>query len=108
MIYESTLKAMTITNNNYFAINNNSAITAEFSAAGTGFITVQDAAFGADTVINSTASYTNQGIGSEILMFGTNILANGANISTGWSKDLRIGFGTNFPTASISITSSRR
>lgn len=108
VIYESTLKAMTITNNNYFAINNNSAITAEFSAAGTGFITVQDAAFGADTVINSTASYTNQGIGSEILMFGTNILANGANISTGWSKDLRIGFGTDFPSASISITSGAK
>ena len=108
VIYESTLKAMTITNNNYFAINKNSAITAEFSAAGTGFITVQDAAFGADTVINSTASYTNQGIGSEILMFGTNILANGANISTGWSKDLRIGFGTDFPSASISITSGAK
>lgn len=108
VIYESTLKAMTITNNNYFAINNDSAITAEFSAAGTGFITVQDAAFGADTVINSTASYTNQGIGSEILMFGTNILANGANISTGWSKDLRIGFGANFPSASISITSGAK
>lgn len=108
VIYESTLKAMTITNNNYFAINKNSAITAEFSAAGTGFITVQDAAFGADTVINSTASYTNQGIGSEILMFGTNILANGANISTGWSKDLRIGFGANFPSASISITSGAK
>lgn len=108
VIYESTLKAMNITNNNYFAINNNSAITAEFSAAGTGFITVQDATFGADTVINSTASYTNQGIGSEILMFGTNILADGANISTGWSKDLRIGFGTNFPTASIYITSGAK
>ncbi len=108
VIYESTLKAMTITNNNYFAINKNSAITAEFSAAGTGFITVQDAAFGADTVINSTASYTNQGIGSEILMIGTNILANGANISTGWSKDLRIGFGANFPSASISITSGAK
>lgn len=108
VIYESTLKAMTITNNNYFAINNNSAITAEFSAAGTGFITVQDAVFGADTVINSTASYTNQGIGSEILMFGTNILANGANISTGWSKNLRIGFGTNFPSAAISITSGAK
>lgn len=108
VIYESTLKAMTITNNNYFAINKNSAITAEFSAAGTGFITVQDAAFGADTVINSTASYTNQGIGSEILMFGTNILANGANISTGWNKDLRIGFGANFPSASISITSGAK
>lgn len=108
VIYESTLKAMTITNNNYFAINNNSAITAEFSAAGTGFITVQDAAFGADTVINSTASYTNQGIGSEILMFGTNILANGANISTGWDKNLRIGFGTNFPSAAISITSGAK
>lgn len=108
VIYESTLKAMTITNNKYFAINKNSAITAEFSAAGTGFITVQDAAFGADTVINSTASYTNQGIGSEILMFGTNILANGANISTGWSKDLRIGFGANFPSANISITSGAK
>lgn len=108
VIYESTLKAMTITNNNYFAINKNSAITAEFSAAGTGFITVQDAAFGADTVINSTASYTNQGIGSEILMIGTNILANGANISTGWSKDLRIGFGANFPSANISITSGAK
>lgn len=108
VIYESTLKAMNITNNNYFAINNNSAITAEFSAAGTGFITVQDATFGADTVINSTASYTNQGIGSEILMFGTNILADGANISTGWSKDLRIGFGANFPSASISITSGAK
>lgn len=108
VIYESTLKAMTITNNNYFAINKNSAITAEFSAAGTGFITVQDAAFGADTVINSTASYTNQGIGSEILMFGTNILANGANISTGWSKDLRIGFGANAVKASISITSGAK
>lgn len=108
VIYESTLKAMTITNNNYFAINNNSAITAEFSAAGTGFITVQDAAFGADTVINSTASYTNQGIGSEILMIGTNILANGANISTGWSKDLRIGFGANVPSANISITSGAK
>lgn len=108
VIYESTLKAMTITNNNYFAINNNSAITAEFSAAGTGFITIQDAVFGADTVINSTASYTNQGIGSEILMFGTNILANGANISTGWSKDLRIGFGSNAVKASISITSGAK
>lgn len=108
VIYESTLKAMTITNNNYFAINNNSAITAEFSAAGTGFITVQDAAFGADTVINSTASYTNQGIGSEIVMFGENLLANGANISTGWSKNLRIGFGTNFPSAAISITSGAK
>ncbi len=108
VIYESTLKAMTITNNNYFAINNNSAITAEFSAAGTGFITIQDAAFGADTVINSTASYTNQGIGSEILMFGTTLLANGANISTGWSKDLRIGFGSNFPSANISITSGAK
>ena len=108
VIYESTLKAMTITNNNYFAINNNSAITAEFSAAGTGFISIQDAVFGADTVINSTASYTNQGIGSEILMFGTNILANGANISTGWSKDLRIGFGANVPSASISITSGAK
>lgn len=108
VIYESTLKAMTITNNNYFAINKNSAITAEFSAAGTGFITIQDAAFGADTVINSTASYTNQGIGSEILMFGTTLLANGANISTGWSKDLRIGFGANVPSASISITSGAK
>lgn len=108
VIYESTLKAMTITNNNYFAINNNSAITAEFSAAGTGFITIQDAVFGADTVINSTASYTNQGIGSEILMFGTTLLANGANISTGWSKDLRIGFGANFPSANISITSGAK
>ena len=108
VIYESTLKAMTITNNNYFAINNNSAITAEFSAAGTGFISIQDAVFGADTVINASASYTNQGIGSEILMFGTNILADGANISTGWSKDLRIGFGTDFPSASISITSGAK
>lgn len=108
VIYESTLKAMTITNNNYFAINKNSAITAEFSAAGTGFITVQDAVFGADTVINASASYTNQGIGSEILMFGTTLLANGANISTGWSKDLRIGFGTNFPSAAISITSGAK
>ena len=108
VIYESTLKAMTITNNNYFAINKNSAITAEFSAAGTGFITVQDAAFGADTVINSTASYTNQGIGSEILMFGTTLLANGANISTGWSKDLRIGFGANVLSANISITSGAK
>ena len=108
VIYESTLKAMTITNNNYFAINKNSAITAEFSADGTGFITVQDAAFGADTVINSTASYTNQGIGSEIVMFGENLLANGANISTGWSKNLRIGFGTNFPSAAISITSGAK
>lgn len=108
VIYESTLKAMTITNNNYFAINNNSAITAEFSAAGTGFITIQDAVFGADTVINSTASYTNQGIGSEILMFGTTLLANGANISTGWSKDLRIGFGSNAVKASISITSGAK
>ena len=108
VIYESTLKAMTITNNNYFAINKNSAITAEFSAAGIGFITIQDAAFGADTVINSTASYTNQGIGSEILMFGTTLLANGANISTGWSKDLRIGFGANFPSANISITSGAK
>ena len=108
VIYESTLKAMTITNNNYFAINNNSAITAEFSAAGTGFITIQDAVFGADTVINSTASYTNQGIGSEILMFGTTLLANGANISTGWSKDLRIGFGSNAVKANISITSGAK
>ena len=108
VIYESTLKAMTITNNNYFAINNNSAITAEFSAAGTGFISIQDAVFGADTVINASASYTNQGIGSEILMFGTTLLANGANISTGWSKDLRIGFGANVPSASISITSGAK
>lgn len=108
VIYESTLKAMTITNNNYFAINKNSAITAEFSAAGTGFISIQDAVFGADTVINASASYTNQGIGSEILMFGTTLLANGANISTGWSKDLRIGFGTNFPSAAISITSGAK
>lgn len=102
-IYESTLKALTITNNGYFAVNGKSAISAEFSAAGTGFISIQDAVFGADTVINASASYTNQGIGSEIVMFGHNRL-NGANISTGWSKDLRIGFGTNFPYADISIT----
>ena len=108
VIYESTLKAMTITNNNYFAINNNSAITAEFSAAGTGFISIQDAVFGADTVINASASYTNQGIGSEILMFGTTLLANGANISTGWDKNLRIGFGSNAVKASISITSGAK
>ncbi len=108
VIYESTLKAMTITNNKYFAINKNSAITAEFSAAGTGFITIQDAAFGADTVINASASYTNQGIGSEILMFGTTLLANGANISTGWDKNLRIGFGSNAVKASISITSGAK
>lgn len=108
VIYESTLKAMTITNNNYFAINGTSAITAEFSAAGTGFISIQDAVFGADTVINASASYTNQGIGSEILMFGTTLLANGANISTGWSKDLRIGFGSNAVKASISITSGAK
>ena len=108
LVYKSTLKAMTITNNNYFAINGTSAITAEFSAAGTGFITIQDAVFGADTVINASASYTNQGIGSEILMFGTNILADGANISTGWSKDLRIGFGSNAVKASISITSGAK
>ncbi len=108
VIYESTLKAMTITNNNYFAINKNSAITAEFSAAGTGFISIQDAVFGADTVINASASYTNQGIGSEILMFGTTLLANGANISTGWDKNLRIGFGSNFPSAAISITSGAK
>ena len=108
LVYKSTLKAMTITNNNYFAINGTSAITAEFSAAGTGFITIQDAVFGADTVINASASYTNQGIGSEIVMFGENLLANGANISTGWSKNLRIGFGTNFPSAAISITSGAK
>ena len=108
VIYESTLKAMTITNNNYFAINKNSAITAEFSAAGTGFISIQDAVFGADTVINASASYTNQGIGSEILMFGTTLLANGANISTGWDKNLRIGFGSNAVKASISITSGAK
>ncbi len=108
VIYKSTLKAMTITNNGYFAINGTSAITAEFSAAGTGYISIQDAVFGADTVINASASYTNQGIGSEILMFGTTILANGANISTGWDKNLRIGFGSNFPSAAISITSGAK
>lgn len=108
VIYESTLKAQTVTNNGYFAINGTSAISAEFSAAGTGFISMQDAVFGADTVINASASYTNQGIGSEILMFGENLLANGANISTGWSKNLRIGFGTNFPSAAISITSGAK
>ncbi len=108
VIYESTLKAQTVTNNGYFAINGTSAITAEFSAAGTGFISIQDAVFGADTVINASASYTNQGIGSEILMFGTTLLANGANISTGWDKNLRIGFGSNAVKASISITSGAK
>lgn len=108
LVYKSTLKAQTVTNNNYFAINKNSAITAEFSAAGTGFISIQDAVFGADTVINASASYTNQGIGSEILMFGTTLLANGANISTGWDKNLRIGFGSNAVKASISITSGAK
>lgn len=108
VIYKSTLKALTVTNNGYFAVNGISSITAEFAAAGTGFITLQDAVFGADTVINASASYTNQGIGSEILMFGANTLANGAKVSTGWSKDLKIGFGTNFPTASIYITSGAK
>ena len=108
VIYKSTLKALTVTNNGYFAVNGISSITAEFAAAGTGFITLQDAVFGADTVINASASYTNQGIGSEIVMFGANTLANGAKVSTGWSKDLRIGFGTNFPTASIYITSGAK
>ena len=108
VIYKSTLKALTVTNNGYFAVNGISSITAEFAAAGTGFITLQDTVFGADTVINASASYTNQGIGSEIVMFGANTLANGAKVSTGWSKDLRIGFGTNFPTASIYITSGAK
>lgn len=108
LVYKSTLKAQTVTNNGYFAINGTSAITAEFSAAGTGFISIQDAVFGADTVINASASYTNQGIGSEILMFGTTLLANGANISTGWDKNLRIGFGSNAVKASISITSGAK
>lgn len=108
MVYKSTLKALTVTNNGYFAVNGISSITAEFAAAGTGFITLQDTVFGADTVINASASYTNQGIGSEILMFGANTLANGAKVSTGWSKDLKIGFGTNFPTASIYITSGAK
>lgn len=91
---------------NYGAVNVTGASTldAEFMAAGTGLLNLNSVAFGSGTSVNDTASYTNNTIGSEIVMTGTNTLTDGAFVSTGWSKNFRLGYETGTESDSLEIT----
>lgn len=91
---------------NYGAVNVTGASTldAEFMAAGTGLLNLNSVAFGSGTSVNDTASYTNNTIGSEIVMTGTNTLTDGAFVSTGWSKNFRLGYETGTENDSLEIT----
>lgn len=91
---------------NYGAVNVTGASTldAEFMAAGTGLLNLNSVAFGSGTSVNDTASYTNNTIGSEIVMTGTNTLTDGAFVSTGWSKNFRLGYETGTESDSLEIS----
>lgn len=101
----STLNAATVTlTDGKLNVTGNATLAAEFMAAGTGLLNLNSVAFGSGTSVNDTASYTNNTIGSEIVMTGTNTLTDGAFVSTGWSKNFRLGYNTGTESDSLEIT----
>lgn len=100
----SSLTAETITNYGAVNVTGASTLDAEFMAAGTGLLNLNSVAFGSGTSVNDTASYTNNTIGSEIVMTGTNTLTDGAFVSTGWSKNFRLGYETGTESDSLEIS----
>lgn len=103
-ISSATATFATLTNAGTVNVTGAVNVDAEFMAAGTGLLNLNSVAFGSDTSINDTASYTNNTIGSEIVMTGTNTLTDGAFVSTGWSKNFRLGYKTDTENDSLEIT----
>ena len=103
-VENSSLTADAITNYGAVNVTGASTLDAEFMAAGTGLLNLNSVAFGSGTSVNDTASYTNNTIGSEIVMTGTNTLTDGAFVSTGWQKNLKIGYGTGTDSDSVSVS----
>lgn len=103
-VENSSLTADAITNYGAVNVTGASTLDAEFMAAGTGLLNLNSVAFGSGTSVNDTASYTNNTIGSEIVMTGTNTLTDGAFVSTGWSKNFRLGYNTGTENDSLEIT----
>ena len=103
-ISSATATFATLTNNGTVNVTGNATLAAEFMAAGTGLLNLNSVAFGSGTSVNDTASYTNNTIGSEIVMTGTNTLTDGAFVSTGWSKNFRLGYNTGTESDSLEIT----
>ncbi len=103
-ISSATATFATLTNDGTVNVTGAVNVDAEFMAAGTGLLNLNSVAFGSDTSINDTASYTNNTIGSEIVMTGTNTLTDGAFVSTGWSKNFRLGYKTDTENDSLEIT----
>lgn len=103
-VENSSLTADAITNYGAVNVTGASTLDAEFMAAGTGLLNLNSVAFGSGTSVNDTASYTNNTIGSEIVMTGTNTLTDGAFVSTGWSKNFRLGYETGTESDSLEIS----
>lgn len=103
-ISSATATFATLTNDGTVNVTGNATLAAEFMAAGTGLLNLNSVAFGSGTSVNDTASYTNNTIGSEIVMTGTNTLTDGAFVSTGWSKNFRLGYKTDTENDSLEIT----
>lgn len=103
-ISSATATFATLTNDGTVNVTGAVNVDAEFMAAGTGLLNLNSVAFGSDTSINDTASYTNNTIDSEIVMTGTNTLTDGAFVSTGWSKNFRLGYKTDTENDSLEIT----
>lgn len=103
-VENSSLTADAITNYGAVNVTGASTLDAEFMAAGTGLLNLNSVAFGSGTSVNDTASYTNNTIGSKIVMTGTNTLTDGAFVSTGWQKNLKIGYGTGTDSDSVSVS----
>ena len=103
-ISSATATFATLTNDGTVNVTGAVNVDAEFMAAGTGLLNLNSVAFGSGTSVNDTASYTNNTIGSEIVMTGTNTLTDGAFVSTGWSKNFRLGYNTGTESDSLEIT----
>lgn len=103
-ISSATATFATLTNDGTVNVTGAVNVDAEFMAAGTGLLNLNSVAFGSGTSVNDTASYTNNTIGSEIVMTGTNTLTDGAFVSTGWSKNFRLGYKTDTENDSLEIT----
>lgn len=98
------LNAELITNNgNIEFLGGESELKAEFNAAGTGSLKISGTTFGAGTRVNMTSGYTKQDVGTDISITGSNTLTDGAVINTGWSKNLKVGFGSSENYAQLSI-----
>lgn len=103
-ISSATATFATLTNDGTVNVTGAVNVDAEFMAAGTGLLNLNSVAFGSGTSVNDTASYTNNTIGSEIVMTGTNTLTDGAFVSTGWDKNFRLGYNTGTENDSLEIT----